>query len=93
MLGYYDIREARPKLDRIGPFIEILDGTEGGNALIRTTTELCLAIGLLSLVELSAPDMTMRLRIIGLTTSSGILVSTAQFAIDIPAIADDLYAR
>ena len=50
--------------------------------MVRTTMNLCLAIGLLFLLELSAPDMNTRLRIIGLTMLSGMLVFTAQFAID-----------
>ena len=50
--------------------------------MIRTATKLCLAVGLLFLVELSAPDMNTRLRIIGLTMLAGMLVFTAQFAID-----------
>jgi hypothetical protein len=50
--------------------------------VIRTTTKLCLAAGLLFLIELSAPDMNARLRIIGLTMLAGMLVFTAQFAVD-----------
>jgi hypothetical protein len=50
--------------------------------VIRTPTKLCLAVGLLFLLELSAPDMNTRLRIIGLTMLSCMLVFTAQFAID-----------
>jgi hypothetical protein len=41
-----------------------------------------LAVGLLCLLELLAPDMNARLRIIGLTMLAGILVFTVQFVID-----------
>jgi hypothetical protein len=50
--------------------------------VVGTTIKLCLAIGLLFLVEISAPDMNTGLRITGLTIPSGMLVFTAQFAID-----------
>jgi hypothetical protein len=42
----------------------------------------CLAVVLLCLLELLGPDMNARLRIIGLTMLAGMLVFTAQFAID-----------
>jgi hypothetical protein len=45
-----------PDIGRIG----------GRNAVIGTTTKVCLAVGLLFLLELSAPDINIRLRIIGL---------------------------
>jgi hypothetical protein len=41
-----------------------------------------LAVGLLGLLELLAPDMNARLRIIGLTVLAGMLVFTVQFVID-----------
>ena len=50
--------------------------------MIQTATKLCLAVGPLFLVELSAPDMNTRLRIIGLTVLAGMLVFTVQFVID-----------
>jgi hypothetical protein len=50
--------------------------------VIQATTKFCLAACLLFLLELSAPDMNTRLRIIGLTMLSGMLVFTAQFVID-----------
>ena len=61
-----------PDIGRIG----------GRNAVIGTTTKVCLAVGLLFLLELSAPDINIRLRIIGLIVLAGMLVLTAQFAID-----------
>jgi hypothetical protein len=49
---------------------------------MQTTNRLvCLAVGLLCLLELSAPDINTRLRIIGLTMLAGLLVFTTQFAI------------
>jgi hypothetical protein len=51
--------------------------------MIRSTKYLvCLAVILLCLLELSAPDMNARLRTIGLTILAGMLVFTARFAID-----------
>jgi hypothetical protein len=41
-----------------------------------------LAVGLLGLLELLAPDMNARLRTIGLTALAGMLVFTVQFVID-----------
>ena len=55
----------------------------GGGAMRQTTNRLvCLAVGLLCLLEVSAPDINTRLRTIGLTMLAGMLVFTAQFAID-----------
>jgi hypothetical protein len=51
--------------------------------MIQSTRYLvCLAVVLLFLLELFAPDMNARLRIIGLTILAGMIVFTAQFAID-----------
>jgi hypothetical protein len=51
--------------------------------MIQTTKYLVgLAIGLLCLLELLAPDMNTRLRIMGLTVLAGMLVFTVQFVID-----------
>ncbi len=44
---------------------------ESGNVVIRMATRLRIAVGLLFLLELSAPDTNARLRIIGLIMLSG----------------------
>jgi hypothetical protein len=51
--------------------------------MIRSTKYLaCLAVVLLCLLEVLAPDLNARLRIIGLVILAGMLVLTAQFVAD-----------